>query len=286
MENAPLFFLHFPRTAGTTVDDIFAANYPAEQTLKIYSQEDFKKYQYIDEDAFANIRYITGHLLLTNTNPTQFYGKPVRAFTFLREPVKRLYSEYLFLKTWKNQHLYEYLNAKNISFSHYITSTEKLLRYRGKNFMTRCISGEALETTDVAEALAKAKDNLEHSFLFFGLQERFMESMLLLSKQAGLGNILHQKRNALTAAGAQARMSEEEAEIAREYNSADVELYRFAQELFAKRVEEAGPEFQKQLKEYTFFNAKFQKISNLLYERVAGAQTETDGIALSKDIRW
>lgn len=286
MENAPLFFLHFPRTAGTTVDDIFAANLPANQILKIYSQEEFKKYQYIDEDTFAHIRYITGHLLLTSTNPTQFYGKPVRAFTFLRNPVQRLYSEYIFLKTWKKQHLYEYLTSRNISFSQYITSTDKLLRYRGKNFMTRCISGDPLEKTGLEESLAKAKDNLEHSFLFFGLQERFMESMLLLSKQAGLGNILHQKRNALTAARAEVRMSAEEAELVQEYNSADVELYRFAQDLFARRVEQAGPEFQKQLKEYSFINAKFQKISSLLYARVAGAQEETDGIALSKDIRW
>ncbi|MBD5627437.1 MAG: sulfotransferase family 2 domain-containing protein [Desulfovibrio sp.] len=282
----PLFFLHFPRTAGTTVDDIFAANYPAEQILKIYSQEEFKKYQYIDEAAFARIRYITGHLLLTSTNPTQFYGKPVRAFTFLRDPVKRLHSEYIFLKTWKNQHLYEYLNSQDISFSQYIASTDKLLRYRGKNFMTRCISGDPLEKTDLAASLAKAKHHLEHSFLFFGLQERFMESMLLLSRQAELPNILHQKRNALTHAGTQAPMSAKEAELAQEYNSADMELYRFAQELFARRIEQAGPEFQKQLKEYTFINAKYQKISNLLYERVAEAQDETDGIALSKDIRW
>ena len=282
----PLFFLHFPRTGGTTVDDIFAANYPTDQILKIYSQDEFKKYQYIDETAFANIRYITGHLLLTKTNPAQFYGKPVRAFTFLREPIKRLHSEYIFLKTWKNQHVYEYLTSHDISFSQYITSTDKLLRYRGKNFMTRCISGDALEETDLAGSLEKAKHNLEHSFLFFGLQERFMESMLLLSTKAGLGNILHQKRNALTAAGTQARMSDEEAAIAREHNSADMELYRFAQELFARRVAAAGPEFQKQLKEYTFINAKYQKISNLLYERVAGAQAQTDGIALPKDIRW
>ena len=281
----PLFFLHFPRTAGTTVDDIFAANYPAEQILKIYSQEEFKKYQYIDEAAFANIRFITGHLLLTGTNPTQFYGKPVRAFTFLRDPVKRLYSEYVFLKTWKKQHVYEYLNAHDISFSQYVTSTDKLLRYRGKNFMTRCISGDPLEKTDLAASLAKAKHNLEHSFLFFGLQERFNESMLLLSKEAGLANILHQKRNALAPASTRS-MSGEEAEIAREYNSADLELYRFAEELFARRVAEAGPEFQKQLKDYSFLNAKFQKISNLLYERVAEAQEETEGIALSKDVRW
>ncbi|MBD5646340.1 MAG: sulfotransferase family 2 domain-containing protein [Desulfovibrio sp.] len=284
MAAPPLFFLHFPRTGGTTIDEIFANNYPAESILKIYSREDFKKYAVIEEKDFLPLRYITGHLLLTSTNPTQFYGKDVRAFTFLREPVKRLYSEYIFLKTWKQQHLYSYLNDNKISFSQYITSTERLLKWRGKNFMTRCISGTALETTDLAEALEQAKDNLQNSFMAFGLQERFMESLLLLAPQAGLANILHQKRNALKYGAATPKLTAEEEEIAREYNSADVELYAWAARLFDERVREQGPEFQKKLRDALFLNEKYQKISNLLYESVT--KNEDEGIALSKDVRW
>ena len=284
MAAAPLFFLHFPRTGGTTIDEIFASNYPADSILKIYSRDDFKKYAVIEEKDFLPLRYITGHLLLTSTNPTQFYGKDVRAFTFLREPVKRLYSEYIFLKTWKQQHLYSYLNDNNISFSQYITSTEKLLKWRGKNFMTRCISGDALETTDLSEALEKAKDNLRNSFMAFGLQERFMESLLLLAPQAGLTNILHQKRNALKYGAATPKLTAEEEEIAREYNSADVELYAWAARLFDERVREQGPEFRKRLKDALFLNEKYQKISNLLYASVS--KDEDAGIALSKDVRW
>lgn len=41
MANEPLFFLHFPRTAGTTVDEIFFANYPQEKIIKIYSRDEF-----------------------------------------------------------------------------------------------------------------------------------------------------------------------------------------------------------------------------------------------------
>ena len=280
----PLFFLHFPRTGGTTVDEIFFNNYPAAEILKIYSRDEFQEYNRIDEEKFSSLRYITGHLLLTNTCPTQFYGRNVRAFTFLRDPVKRLYSEYLFLKTWKHQHLYTYLTSNDISFSQYITSTEKLLRYRGKNFMTRCISGDALENTDLSESLEKAKYNLKKSFLFFGIQERFMESLLLLSKTADLKNILHQKRNALNYGAVKIPLSDAEAALAREYNSADMELYAYACELFDARIREAGEEFQKSLKNYIFLNTKFQKISNLLYERVN--DKENTAITLAKDIRW
>ena len=284
MAQAPLFFLHFPRTGGTTIDDIFFNNYPADSILKIYSREEFKKYAVIEERDFLPIRYITGHLLLTSTNPTQFYGKDVRAFTFLREPVKRLHSEYVFLKTWKNQHLYAYLNDNAISFAEYVTSRDRLLRYRGKNFMTRCISGDALERGDLAASLEKAKHNLKNSFMCFGLQERFMESLLLLSRHAALKNLLHQRRNALRRDDGKNALSAEDVEIAREYNSADMELYRYACGLFDARIRERGEEFQRSLKEFSFINAKYQKISSLLYTR-AGKGHDAD-IELSKDENW
>ncbi|MDE5831779.1 MAG: sulfotransferase family protein, partial [Desulfovibrio sp.] len=110
MREDPIFFLHFPRTAGTTINEIFKANIPSEQILKIYSQAEYKTYSSIDSKVLDNTSYITGHLLLGEVNPTKFYGRKVRAFTLLRDPVKRLISEYNFLKTWKNQHLYAYLN--------------------------------------------------------------------------------------------------------------------------------------------------------------------------------
>lgn len=286
MSHEPFFFLHFPRTAGTTIDDIFFNNYPQEKIIKIYSKGEFEKYRTITEDQFENTDYITGHLLLSSLNPTQFYGRNVRAFTFLREPVKRLFSEYVFLKTWKNQHLYEYLNSGNISFSEYVTSREKLLKYRGKNFTTRCLSGDSLEETDISASLEKAKYNLEHSFICFGIQERFMESLLLLSAKANLKKILHQKRNSLNYAVASPEMTEEEKQIAREHNQADIELYNFATELFDRRVRDAGPQFKEDLKNFIFLNSKYQKISALLREKKTGRKSGQDAIELSKDSQW
>lgn len=286
MANTPLFFLHFPRTAGTTIDDIFFNNYPADKIIKIYSADEFEKYRYITEDQFEKTNYITGHLLLSCLNPTRFYERDVRAFTFLREPVNRLFSEYVFLKTWKRQHLYEYLNSANISFAEYITSREKLLKYRGKNFTTRCLSGDSLEETDISASLEKAKHNLKNSFMFFGIQERFMESMLLLSEKAKLKNILHQKRNSLNYNAGNLKITEEEKQIARECNQADIELYNYATELFEQRVREAGPQFHTSLKNYEFLNARYQKLAALLQEKATGRKAGQEAIELSKDSKW
>lgn len=264
MAEAPLFFLHFPRTAGTTIDDIFFANYPQEKIIKIYSREEYARYKEVYSEDLAGIEYITGHLLLTRTNPPQLYNKDVRVFTFLRDPVKRLFSEYLFLKTWDQQHLYRYLNDNAITFAQYITSIDKPLMYRGKNFMTRCISGDSLEQGNIEASLEKAKRNLVHSFFFFGIQERFTESLLMFSEMAGLKNIFHQKRNSLNYNTIALSITPEEEAIAREYNWADIELYNYALQIFDERVRARGDDFIRKLKAFRILNEKYQKIANLL----------------------
>ena len=267
MESDPIFFLHFPRTAGTTIDKIFSLNLSPENIIHIYSKDEYNKYSTIEIEKFQNIKYITGHLLLEKLNPTTFYGQKVRAFTILRNPAKRLFSEYNFLKTWKNQHLYNFLNSNNISFSEYITSKDKLLFYRGKNFMTRCLSGDSLEkTNDLTASLEKAKYNLLNTFWFYGLQERFMESLLLLAENS--------------------KLTDNELEILYEYNRADIELYKFAEERFDSLIKSRGKIFQQTLKNFTFLNTKFQKLAGILYNHAYQNENSNQKIQLSKETKW
>ena len=122
----------------------------------------------------------------------------VNVFTFLRDPVQRLISEYIFYKTWKNNHLFKIINDNKISFTDYLLSKDRILIYRGKNFMTRCISGRAfISTKHPYTALAIAKRQIEKNFFFFGILERFTESILLLSKILNLQNIFFLHHNKL-----------------------------------------------------------------------------------------
>ena len=280
---APYFFLHIPRTAGTTLNSILCQHFPEENTISVYSDAEYQKHRYHTTDEIAHIEFITGHLLLESTDPPSIYGIPVRVLTLLREPIGRLVSEYHFLKTWKQNHLYALLNEKDISFAQYIQSTEKMLYYRGKNFMTRCIAGmDVKDDPYPQEALAKAKHNLAEVFTFVGIQERFMESLVMLANLLGMENILHEKRNALVKGHAQ--VSEEDIALAREMNRADTELYAFACELFDQRVREQGPTFAKLVDHYTRLNTHYQKIASLLQQR---AHAEQGGdIVLPKDGMW
>lgn len=280
----PFFFLHIPRTAGTTLNSILKNAFPPEAILSIYNKNDYETNRCQSLEFLKSITLIIGHLLLENTNPPKFYGMPVRVFTFLREPVARLASEYDFLRSWEANHLYSFLNENNVSFKEYIRSQERCLFYRGKNFMTRCISGRNfMDDPYPEESLEYAKETLEKNFTFFGIQERFFESLVMLGDILGISNILHEKRNALKEE-ARTCLDEEDITLARQMNAADIELYKFALELFDKRIAALGPAFRARIKKLAILNEQYQKVSQLLMQRTEYA--EQGQILLPKDGTW
>ena len=268
------FFLHIPRTAGTTLNAILAQNFRPDEIISVYAAEEYQTHSAHSAEELAGIRLIQGHLLLQQYDPPLMYGHPVRVFTFLRDPFKRLVSEYAFQRSWPSNHLYRHLNENNISFLQYILSEEKMLVYRGKNFMTRCISGmDTAGQNYPVKALSRAKRNLEKTFGCVGIQERFMESLVMLGDFLGLTNLLHERRNALKDA-ARPEISDEDRDIAEEYNQGDRELYSFASELFEQRTRDAGTDFTEKVRRITLLNGKYQKLSGLIEQKVTGEQTD------------
>ena len=133
------------------------------------------------------------------------------------------------------------------------------------------------------EALEYAKEALEKSFTFFGIQERFFESLVMLGDILCLNNILHEKRNALKEE-ARTCLDEEDIMLARQMNAADIELYEFALELFDKRIAALGPAFRERVQKLAILNAQYQKVSQLLMQRAE--QSAQGQILLPKDGMW
>lgn len=260
----PFFFLHIPRTAGTTVNTIIRNNFDRGEVLSVYDASDYERRATLYAEELDGVRVIQGHLFLERYDPPQIYSRNVRVFTFLRDPVQRLVSEYLFLRHWDENHLYELLNREDIGFEEYLTSDRRELRFRGKNFMTRMISGMDFDTSRMPRAaLAAAKRNLERVFGFVGVQERFDESLLLLKDFMGLRSIFYERRNALRP-GLKDAVGEEGLRLARRLNEADAELHAFALRLFDERVRAQGPGFVARLEEFRTVNAKYGRICELI----------------------
>ena len=269
---APFFFFHLPRTAGTTLNVILRDNFAPEEVLNVYRREEYAACRELEVERLNRLRLIQGHLMPQSLYPPMLYGRHVRIFTFLREPVARLVSEYRFLRTWPKNHMYAYLNENNISFEHYLTGKEHQLCLRGSNFMTHALAGK-FKNIDDDEALARAKDRLENALCCFGIQERFDESLLLLADTLGLTRFFYERQNVLRR-DALPPMTQSELDLAAELNQADAALYAFAQELLDRRIAAQGPDSAGRLEHFRFLNGKYQQMCALVERKL---QVEQDG---------
>lgn len=267
----PFFFLHLPRTAGTTLNDVLRANFRPQEVLSLYRDSDFTRYASLEPGQLDGVRLIQGHALLASYDPPRLYDRPVRVFTFLRHPVARLVSEYAFLKTWPRTTLYRFLNDNAVSFREYVTGMRRELKFRGKNPMTRLLSGRDFDLDAFPRAaLDAAKRNLERGFGFFGLMERFDESLLLLGDYLGLQNVYYEKRNVL-AEGGKAGITPEDLDVALSRNTADMELFTFATELFEARVAARGPSFAARVRRFRAVNTRYAKVCGLIAQKAGTA---------------
>lgn len=262
----PYCFLHIPRTAGTTLNLVLRDHFGPEAILSLYTAVEFSSNREVADADLDSVRLIQGHLLLEQYDPPRVYGRDVDVLTFLREPVARLVSEYVFLKTWPHSHMYKIVNA--MSFRDYIVSEHKHVRFKGKNFMTRVLSGRSVEgRAQIAAALSAAKFNVERVFGFFGIQELFDESLILLAHYLGLKSYCYEKRNALRP-GYEVELSDADRAVALEFNSADLELYAFAKAVLRERIAAGGAALASDLERFRRVNASYQKICAMISDRI------------------
>ena len=98
--------------------------------------------------------------------------------------------------------------------------------------MTRFLwGGESIYGELPPDALDRAKENVADVW-FVGFRERLDESIVLLGRKLGIGLMPYYLRHVSTKRPPIEETSRELRELVAEHNSLDVELYRFARELF------------------------------------------------------
>jgi hypothetical protein len=120
------------------------------------------------------------------------------------------------------------------------------------NDQTRRISGFTLQD-DVTddEMLERAKNNLINDFAFFGVNELFDESLLLLSKMLGLQKVpnylpllVNQKRKSIPT------ISQEIENLIKQKNILDIQLYEYATAVMQDLINSQGMHFVKDLEKF------------------------------------
>ena len=178
-------------------------------------------------------------------------GREVRFFTFLREPVDRTLSHYFAMKG----------SARGLRESAKFglarlppePSLEEMVAsgHLHDNLHTRMLSGDLEPFGEVDDAmLEQAKRNLREGLIFFGLTERFDESLVLAQRRLGLTTILqraHERRGRRPVTSKDGRVNasrprgadvpQELVQAAERCNRFDIELYCYAEKLFGATEE-------------------------------------------------
>ena len=172
---------------------------------------------------------------MNTTDGNAATGVDPRVITVLREPAARVRSLFTYIHREPD-------HPRHAEFSRdAVTIADVYDRVRMEpfdNHQVRYLAGPdahakpfgALTETD----LELAKRNLETGCTAFGLQERFAESLAWFGETLGWPGVEAGRLN--TSPGSASGFSESERRLVLGHNALDLELYDFAQRLFAERT--------------------------------------------------
>ena len=266
VDRETLFFLHIPKNSGTTLNTIIRENYRSVFIVSWDKSSPNHAENILAEkpsSVFAGYEVVRGHFPygLHEALPSE---TPFTYFTMLRDPVKRTWSQYNYLRsdsTYINKHpdLKSYLNDLSLDDycrkDHLDVPNHTFTDNAQVRYMSGVADSKPFGSLDEAD-LAIAKQHL--GSMHFGLTEEFNRSMLLLQHSLGWKRILftRQKEGSHKAVSP----TPDEIESLEACNQLDMQLYNFGQVLFAERASlitaEALQKYEDQL-------ARYQKIERL-----------------------
>jgi len=245
-KNTLCTFIHVPKTGGVTLHDIISRIYSARQTLHI----DNVKIP-VRAEAELHAKQATPFIIKGHIDVKEVMDIPHNfLFTLLRPPVARVISHYYFLKEQPGAKHYTFLNLPD-------TTIEKFYALKEKKDIDNCFVRYYSGRHEVECGMVKkehyeeALKNLRTKFHFFGLQEFYDESLIMLANELQWPLPVYRKKNVT---GKKESVPEPTLEFLRDANRWDLMLYEEAKQLFAQRMSRMTPKDHKRLTRLRILN--------------------------------
>ncbi|MEM7591329.1 MAG: sulfotransferase family 2 domain-containing protein [Cyanobacteria bacterium P01_A01_bin.83] len=267
-----IIFLHIPKVGGTTVNKIIDRQYKQNTIYRIRTdsrkriQDCVDEFKVIPSSEKERIKVVMGHM---GFGLHDFLPQPSVYITLLRDPIERTISYYYYVLRKSNHYLHQKVTYEKMSLEDCINtgiSTEL------DNSQTRILSasnGDSDSTVPFGqcneEMLEKAKKNLQEHFIGVGLVESFDKSLLLFKKLLNWNNTFYLKRNVTKSRPLQSDFSQETLNLIKKQNEFDIELYKYASELFNQQVAQQGSSFEKELQKFDQLNSLYGNTYGRLY---------------------
>lgn len=254
-----LIFLHIPRTGGTTFKQILRRHFPASRIKELGGdiENATERIDQLSEEEKRNLKCLIGHVPFGVHN---IFPQQATYITFIRNPVDRVRSIYTSLPNFPNHPLYKEVTRKDLDLKEFLRNV--MASHNLWNLQTKLISGvkesrSTCSSYNISDTnlLHLAKENLSDHFCFFGLTEKFTESLILLGKKLGWKRLYCLKRST-SPRPRHKSLNDEIVQIIRENDYLDIELYEFAKK-----------EFERHLADYDDLNrhVRILRLQNNLY---------------------
>jgi len=254
---AAAIFLHIPKTAGTTLLNIIARQYPPEA---IYSfgadaHESVAQFKALDEESREKIHLLLGHMAY---GLHEYLPNFAGYFTLLRDPAARVISYYNFIRRTPDHYLYDEVMGKDLSLHDLLESGLPLMMNDGQ---VRLLSGAWGEPAfgEVSPALLEtAKRSLADSFIVAGLTEQFDKTLYLLKEKLNWQkDITYQRQNVSRQGLKENQLPKATVELIKRVNRQDIALYAYAHDLFDEQCAQQGALFPFRVRYFQLLN-KYQ----------------------------
>jgi len=256
-----LLFIHIPKTGGSTLQSILDRNYNRNEVFNVQNNRKALEFGNLSIEERQAKMVIKGHMAFGHHS---FFPQEnnVSYITMLREPIKRLISNYYFILKQKNHHTHQKLVDNDYSLKNYVESG---IIANTENAQVRLLSNniDAAHGSCTTVMLDEAKKNLEAHFSVIGINEYFDESILLMQEHYQWKSPYYLRANVTGHSVKPRDLDSETIETITAYNKLDIELYEWSKNRLEQLIASRGDEFVNRLSSFQKKNKWIQRAGKI-----------------------